>query len=619
VAEEKLKNQENKSIAYFSMEFGLAPSIYHTFQSKTPIHEMNFIRTHEVFSNQRAMDYFHRIHKNVILDLPIYSGGLGVLAGDALKSAADLNLSLAGIGIMWNKGYFKQSFWFKYGQIPDELSWDPFSYPGLILTNKKFKMRIGKDEMSLRIWKYYVFSQDLKSVIPLVLIDSNCAENAEYQRKITNMLYQSDNIWWKLVQRSILGIGGIKAIDALGYKINLYHLNEGHAALAFLERPQGHFAYTCHTPVAAGHDRFSISDLSNVLNQKEIEILKKYGTDKDHKDIVNFTQLALNTTAHVNAVAKKHQEITRLQFPAYKDRIDNVTNGIHTHTWVSKPFSELFDKYQEKIGNWRENPKNLAKTIELKDDPDFRRDIWLAHQENKKQLVETLKFWNIRERVFTISWARRIAPYKRPSLILQNPNMLINIAREVGPIQIILAGKAHPADSHGFANVNEMLNKIASLEGDKDLIKIIFLENYDTYFAKFLTSSVDAWLNNPLPPFEASGTSGMKAILNGVLQISTLDGWIVEAADKGIGYIFGYVPKEGEIGSEQNLKLKEDSEALYSTLRSTITTYYQTVNHGKNCYSSKWIDMMINCVAASGYFNTHRMIEEYHQKIWENL
>jgi starch phosphorylase len=253
----------------------------------------------------------------------------------------------------------------------------------------------------------------------------------------------------------------------------------------------------------------------------------------------------------------------------------------------------------------------------LSGDGNFRRDLWAAHALNKKMLANFLEYWYFNERAFTLCWARRIAPYKRPTLLLQNPNRLIEIARRLGPLQIIIAGKAHPADVPATIHLDNMLEKINMLNGERKLLRIVFLENYDTYFAKKLTSGSDVWLNNPLPPFEASGTSGMKAILNGVVQLSTLDGWVVEAADKNIGHIFGYVPPPGEIGSEQDLKLEEDSQELYKNLEEMAGLYYATATEKIKLEESAWIDMMINCVAESGFFNTQRMILEYKNRIWQ--
>ncbi|MBU0573196.1 MAG: alpha-glucan family phosphorylase, partial [Candidatus Margulisbacteria bacterium] len=382
-----------------------------------------------------------------------------------------------------------------------------------------------------------------------------------------------------------------------------------------IEELKEHFAYTCHTPVEAGHDRFAMVDLQNLLSDKKMKLLKDMAAEGQGKSTANLTLLCMAACKHVNAVAQKHGEVTRLQFPKYKDKIQAITNGVHTFTWVSDAFSMLFDQYSKQLGDWKSDPTLLANVQKMKDNTKFRKDLWLAHASNKKKLQEILQFWLMPGEVFTVSWARRIANYKRPSLALQDPERLLSIARKVGPIQLIFAGKAHPADNLGMTQMDKMLEKIASMEGDRKYIRLIFLENYDTYFGKVLSNCVDVWLNNPLPPFEASGTSGMKAILNGVVQLSTLDGWVVEAADKGIGKIFGYVPPEGHIGTENDLRMAEDSEKLYQDLEELAKQYYKTV-YDRDFNNSPWIDMMINCIATSAYFSTHRMVREYQEKIW---
>jgi glycogen phosphorylase len=617
-AENNLLDKKSASIAYFSMEYGLAPSVYHTFKTVNPIAPTNIMSDHEVFSNMQDMDYYHLLPVKKILDLPIYSGGLGVLAGDSLKSAADVGLSLVAIGVLWNKGYFKQKFWFRSGgQMPEELSWDPKSYPGLVPLKPRISLELSGQKLILKLWKYYVYSSDLKRVVPLVLLDSNVEENPPYFRELTDQLYRSTNGWIKICQRAILGMGGVKALDALGYSVDKYHLNEGHAALAFVAKPQGKFAYTCHTPVEAGHDRFDMQELTAVIGNEAAEIVKRFGRDEKNPSQANLTLLAMSVSEHVNAVAQKHGEITRLQFPRYKDKIESITNGIHSHTWLSAPIRELLIKYKDKIGDWESDPCLLSKVQSLQTDLAFRQDLWKAHLENKKALAKFLEYWYFNEKAFTLCWARRIAPYKRPTLLLQDPNQLIEIAKKVGPLQIIIAGKAHPADVPATIHLDNMLEKITMLNGERKLLRIVFLENYDTYFAKKLTSGSDVWLNNPLPPFEASGTSGMKAILNGVVQLSTLDGWVVEAADKNIGKIFGYVPPPGEIGNEADLKLGEDSQELYKKLEEMARQYYSTATEKTKLAESPWLEMMINAIAASGFFNTQRMILEYKNRIWQ--
>lgn len=628
-AEQRLFDNNVPSIAYFSMEYGLAPSIYNSFILKKALSSANRFDKHEVFSNNWLCDYIFRVEINKLLDIPIYGGGLGVLAGDTLKSAADLGFSLAAIGILWDKGYFKQNFWYKHGQVPEELEWDPYTYPGLIPLKNIIQLNTKEGPIFLRLWKYYIYSFDKRRVVPLILLDSNLPSNKEYFRQLTGQLYRSDNAWWKIMQRAILGIGGMKAMEDLGYATHRYHLNEGHAAFAILEKYlsledkndlsqiRDNFIFTCHTPVAAGHDRFSISDVSNVLEPQYVQAAERFGKENDYSGEINLTFMALNNCNKVNAVAQKHGEVMRLQFPNFAPKIQAITNGVHTYTWASESFQKLFDKYKTTIGDWAKDPRCLVNVRKLAKDEKFRKDLFDAHQVNKRNLLALIKPWKFQDDVFTISWARRIANYKRPALILQKIETLIELAREVGPIQLIMAGKAHPNDNIGGTRLDQIFDQIDKLNYYKEIIKIVVLENYDTYFGKLLTNSVDVWLNNPLPPFEASGTSGMKAIINGVLQMTTLDGWVVEAAEDDIGWIFGYQHHGSDIGNESDLRLDEDSEALYETLSDAMKLYYQTCKNGRINPQTAWVDKMINCIVSSAFFNTSRMVNEYNEKMWQ--
>ena len=624
-AEKRLRSLNERCIAYFSMEYGLATSFYNKFKPHRPISPNNLNQEQEVFSNYRLADYFFSLKINTLMDLPIYSGGLGVLAGDTVKTMADYKLPAAGIGMLWNSGYFRQRFWFKYGQMPEKIRWDINSYPGLIPLKNRVKISLQSEDIHLRLWKYYVYSYSGESAIPLILLDSNIEPNSERNRRLTDQLYRSDDVNLKAMQRIVLGMGGALALKELGYNIDLFHLNEGHAVFAFVEKARGldrgelselkkHFVYTCHTPVEAGHDRFHINDIAKILRKEDFELVQEYG--REGQEGINLTLLAMNVSSAVNAVSLRHGEVMHLQFPKYKEKIDYVTNGVHPHTWISDRFKAVFDRFDSTFKDWKSNPFVLKKSADLRLDQDFRKEIWYAHQANKRDLCLFLERWGMNKDIFTVCWARRVAAYKRPSLILQDIQRLIDIAKNIGPIQVIFAGKAHPQDNLGFTHINEMLDKVDGLSRDYDYLKIIMLENYEMGLAKALTSSVDVWLNNPLPPFEASGTSGMKAILNGVLQMSTLDGWVVEAEDKNIGKIFGYQAHPGKSGSEYDLRLEDDSRRLYSALEDMVKLYYQTNNKGSPDLSSQWIDMMIDCIGAGAYFNTYRMLDEYKQKVW---
>lgn len=625
--ENALRDEKTRPQAYFSMEYGLATNVYNVFKSVRPLPTSNKLSENEVFSNERISDYLFSLKIESILDLPIYSGGLGVLAGDTVKTAADMKMPMVAVGILWNKGYFRQRFWFKFGQLPEEMNWDPTAFPGLIPLEDKIKLELKDGDIFLRVWKYYVFSRTRDYAVPLILLDSNVSENDEAARKVTDRLYKSDGSDMRLRQRLVLGMGGMKALQALGYTVSLYHLNEGHAVFAFIqkvrtlkpkeiEEAKSQFAYTYHTPVPAGHDRFNISDLEQILKPDDIEIVKKYGLEDKERGVVNLTVFAMNTSQSINAVSKKHGDVMRLQFEAYKERIKSITNGIHFPTWVSEPILGVLDKYAGPLGDFRFDPTLLKNVIQLKENNDFRRDLWGAHQENKRTLGRLLSHWGLKEDVLTIAWARRIAAYKRPSLIFQDIEKLKEMTRRVGPLQILYAGKAHPNDNLAFTYINEIMNTIDKTDSEGGLLKIIMLENYDIFIAKTLVSSVDIWLNNPLPPYEASGTSGMKAIANGVLQLSTLDGWVAEAAGHPIGKFFGYQDNGKIFADNLILRLADDSAALYESLEEMMHSYYETDKRGTLNLRSPWIDMMIHCIAEAGYFNTYRMVNEYKAMVW---
>ena len=626
--EEELLSGNKKAMAYFSMEYGLATNVYNVFKSVSPLKPLNKLSENDIISNERIADYLFSLKIDAALDLPIYSGGLGVLAGDTIKTAADLKMPMVAVGILWNKGYFKQRFWFKFGQLPEEMNWDPASFPGLIPLENKIKLELKDKNIYLRLWKYYVYSRTRDHVVPLILLDSNVEENDDADRKLTDRLYKSDDLDGRLLQRLILGMGGMKALEELGYPLSLYHLNEGHAAFAFVQKARSlkpkdydaaslHFAYTCHTPVPAGHDRFALSDLERILKPEDTEVVKAFGMEDKASDTVNLTILAMNTSRSINAVSKKHGEVMQLQFPSYSTKIKSITNGIHFATWVSEPILKVLDGYAKQLGDFRSDPTLLTGAVKLKDDDNFRQALWLAHQENKRRLSDLLGHWKFKEDVLTIAWARRIAAYKRPSLIFQDIEHLIELARRIGPLQILYAGKAHPNDNLAFTYINDIMNTIDKAVSEDGLLKIVMLENYDIYIAKLLVSSVDIWLNNPLPPYEASGTSGMKAIANGVLQLTTVDGWVAEAVDAGIGKFFGYRDKSKSFADGLVLRLDEDSRALYKALEEMMRIYYRGNNEQAFDVRSPWLDMMIDCIVQAGHFNTTRMVHEYMTKVWQ--
>ncbi|MCX7927166.1 MAG: alpha-glucan family phosphorylase [Candidatus Omnitrophica bacterium] len=626
--EKKLREKQSQSVAYFSMEYGLATSFYNCFQSSQPIDPKNYNEEQEVFSNYPLADYFFTFKLNTLIDLPIYSGGLGVLAGDTIKTMADYAMPAVAVGVLWNSGYFRQRFWYKHGQLPAKTYWEPASYPGLVPLKNKIKLLLRNQQLWLRIWKYYVYSYRGDYCLPLILLDANIPENSERDRRLTDQLYRSDDARIKIMQRVILGMGGVMALKEMGYSVSRYHMNEGHAVFSFIEAARGlsqqqiealtnQFVYTCHTPVEAGHDRFHSEELKAVLLDEDFSLCERYGLEKPA--VINLTLLAMNVSSSVNAVSKKHGEVMHLQFPQYKDKIKYITNGVHSHTWMSPAFQQLLNKYKDVLGDFQTNPMGLEQIKHLAANVEFRQQLWQAHQENKRYLCQLLSKWKFDVNVFTICWARRFAAYKRPSLLMQDVRRLVAISKKIGPLQIIIAGKAHPKDRAGFSFINHMMDKIDGLTENYDTLKIVMPENYEIGLARILTSSVDLWLNNPLPPFEASGTSGMKAVLNGVVQLSTLDGWMVEAQDKNIGKTFGYTNPPGSIGDERELHMSDDAKQLYIALEEMAQMYYAANLGGQVNYNSQWLDLMINCLIAAGYFNTYRMLDQYKQQIYRIL
>ncbi len=626
-AEQKLSDKDTPSVAYFSMEYGIAPNIYLGFPDAKLAHPKTAHLQHDLFSNLRDIDYYVPLKVDKRPDLPIYSGGLGVLAGDTVKSSADLGVSMAAIGVLWHQGYFKQSLWFQYGQVPEPVEWNPDHFPGLVPLKTRVTIDLLNETVHLKLWKYYVYSRDKTHAIPLILLDANLPENTHKVSQLTAQLYRSDDVWLKILQRVVLGVGGMRALQALGYEVDCYHLNEGHAAFAFVETAQGkseeeikklaqQFKYTCHTPVVAGHDRFDMDLAAQILPGPLMDILRRFAVEAHQPHAVNLTHLAMSVCSRVNAVSQKHGDVMRIQYTPFREKIQAITNGVHHPTWMTEPVAKLLEEFGKQIGPWRDDPLCLKNVEKLKDNARFREGLWAAHQENKTALCRVFGKWKFREDVLTVAWARRFAGYKRPNMLLHDLNRLLETAKGMGQLQIILAGKAHPNDRVGYGYINEILNRIDELEKHKDTLRVLMLDNYDTYWGKALAGSVDIWLNNPLPPFEASGTSGMKAIANGVLQLSTLDGWVVEAAKADIGMIFGYKPAEGEIGDEGHLRMDEDCERLHEALRTMGQWYAKAKSLGPKDPQNVWVDKMIHCLAQAGYFSTHRMVREYQSGIW---
>jgi len=526
--------------------------------------------------------------------IPTYSGGLGVLAGDTLKSCADLNIPIVGITLLSENGYFYQKI-DEYGQqieLPYKFNVDDFLKP----LPTTVTVNIEKREVIVRIW-YFTVKGINGYIVPVFFLDTNVEGNDEWDRSLTKYLYGGDNKY-RLAQEIILGVGGVRAIHELGYQnIDKYHMNEGHAAfgtlelfnrLKSIEAVRQQCVFTTHTPVAAGHDQFDLnlarSMIGDLLPEEIIQ-------DITFDNRLNMTRLALLFSNYVNGVAKKHGEVSRLMFPGYE--IDTITNGVNTQRWVSDPFQRLFDAH---MPLWRSDPYVLRSAFGID-----KQKIWDAHMEAKRTLID---FVNNRYNLgmnydyFTMGFARRQTPYKRPDLLISDTERLRHISETVGPIQIIFAGKAHPKDYAGKDLIKRIISAKDNIGGN---IKIAYIHNYDITIGKMLTSGVDLWVNTPRRPMEASGTSGMKSAHNGVPQFSTLDGWWIEGR---IENITGWA-----IGSKKSNEKQSDDDAdrkdLYNKLENDIIPKFY--NDRDN-----WIRTMRSCIAINAsFFNTNRMMQQY--------
>src|ERR1700678_3799 len=471
--------------------------------------------------------------------IPTYSGGLGVLAGDTLRAAADAGLRLAAVTLAHRKGYFRQHLDVNGVQTEEDQPWDLESK--LAPEDPVVTVLIEGRPVAIRAWRY-----DMEGItghtIPIYLLDTDLEENDPRDRELTDHLYGGDGDY-RLRQEIVLGIGGARILEALCYRPQVYHLNEGHASLltiALLERQlrgrsldqaadedlnavRQQCVFTTHTPVPAGHDRFSMEQAYRILGSERAKLIERAGGS--HDGMVNMTYIALRFARYVNGVAMQHGKVSREMFPDYT--VDAITNGVHAATWTAPAFRTLFDRH---IPRWREDNLKLRYAMDIPES-----EIADAHLEGKKALIVAVKQrtgMELRPEIFTIGFARRAATYKRCELLFCDPDRLVRAARELGGLQILLSGKAHPADHPAKAKIQQVINLTRHLSSDE--LKIVYLEDYDWSLGALLTGGVDLWLNTPKRPYEASGTSGMKAALNGVPSLSILDGWWIEGWIEGV-------------------------------------------------------------------------------------
>ncbi len=535
--------------------------------------------------------------------MPTYAGGLGILAGDMMKSCADLDVAVVGVSLIYHKGYFKQRFDDSGWQVEEEELWNP--YEKLTLLPKEVTIELEGRNVRIRAWLYK--QKGVRGNInPIIFLDTDVEGNALEDRHITDKLYSGDERH-RIKQEAVLGIGGTRMLSVLGVNnLKKFHMNEGHSTLLTvelyrkfidsedpMESVRDSTVFTTHTPVAAGHDVFPQDLVLSVLGvhyiPSAIDAIVFEG------GVLNMTRLGMQFSSHINGVAKKHGEVTRELFPGY--RIESITNGVYARQWSSAPFRRLFDKY---LPGWQQDPFNLRYALSIPTE-----DLWEAHQEAKYRLIENLnKNFNAEMNTdfFTIGFARRATAYKRAHMLFSDIDRLIRIADKSKGIQIIYAGKAHPADRDGKLMIQNIIGTMRNL-GYK--IRCVYVPDYNMELAAALVSGVDLWLNTPARPQEASGTSGMKAALNGVPQFSVLDGWWLEGHIEGVtGWSIGPHPEKGAREERGDVDA-EDIEDMYTKLEYIILPRFEGDR-------DQWVKMMRQSISINGsFFNTHRMVQQY--------
>jgi glycogen phosphorylase len=553
-------------------------------------------------------------------EIPTYAGGLGVLAGDTLRSAKDLGLPMVAVSLVSRHGYFRQELDAKGRQVEQPEHWDPASWAELL--DAKIAITLESRRVWIGAW-LYVMASEPGTPQPVLLLDTDLPENSAPDREITNSLYGGDAAY-RLKQEIVLGAGGVRMLQALGFAIRQYHLNEGHSAFLGLEllrsyrHPDGDLrpgespydiprvremcCFTTHTPVEAGQDRFPYALVAQISggaigyeaaapdHATSCDLLVDQPTLKwlAGEEQLNMTRLALNLSEYVNGVAKRHADTSDHMFPGY--RMHAITNGVHPATWTAEGFARLYDHY---LPGWRHEPELLSRADVMIPDA----ALWDAHLEAKQRLIRTTREQlgvELDARLPILGYARRMTAYKRPTLLFGDLQRLRAIAREQ-PLQIVLAGKAHPRDEAGKVMIEQLAEQARLLRG---AVQVVYLPNYDMQLAQILTAGADVWVNTPLPPLEASGTSGMKAAFNGVPSLSVLDGWWVEGCVEGVT---GWAIGNGEARSS-------DGASLYDRLEQVVLPlYYRSAEATR-----PWVALMKGAISKNAsYFNSHRMMRRY--------
>ncbi len=535
--------------------------------------------------------------------IPTYSGGLGVLAGDVLRSAADLGIPMVGVTLLDRKGYFRQHLDEKGQQSEEPQEWKPEEVLEP-LEPVVLGFLEGK-EVKIRGWRYLMIGVSGHTV-PVYFLDVNLSENSPWERTLTDQLYGGDDAY-RLCQEAILGIGGVRFLRAMGHRnISRFHMNEGHSALltlALLEEEIGRHnltnvtptdiekvrekcVFTTHTPVPVAFDQFPLDLATRILGADRVRTF--LATECCTDGTLNMTYLALRCSRYVNGVAMRHGELSQTMFPNYP--IHSITNGVHAATWTSAPFRELYDRH---IPGWRQDNLYLRYAVGIGVD-----EIRQAHLQAKSELLREIKQATgvqLSENVATLGFARRAAAYKRADLLFSDLNRLRAIRKNAGPFQVVFGGKAHPRDEAGKAEIRKVFEAAAAL---CDVIPVVYVSDYDIRWAQLFTAGVDLWLNTPHRPFEASGTSGMKAAMNGVPSLSVRDGWWVEGHFEGVT---GW-----SVGVDEDPELPEvEVASLYDKLeRLILPMFYE--------HPRTYAEIMRSAIAVNGsFFNTQRMLAQY--------
>ena len=541
--------------------------------------------------------------------MPTYSGGLGILAGDAVRAAADLGIPAVGITLLHRRGYFQQHLDSNGNQSESDVNWSPEEF--LELLPPRVLINIAGRQVQVQAWRYIVHGEFGCSV-PVYFLDTSLPENSPEDQSLTDYLYGGD-ARYRLCQEVILSFAGVAMLRALGHRVvQAYHMNEGHSALITLalleEQSWGrslnamgaaereaviqHCVFTTHTPLPMGHDAFPINLVREVLGNERADFLMT--SQCSNNGILSMTDLAIKYSCYINGVSMRHEDVSRTIFPNHK--VNSITNGVHAMTWTSPAFRRLYDHF---IPQWRRDNLYLKYALRIP-----LEEIRKTHTEAKLELlteVERRTGMRLEPQVMTIGFARRATEYKRHDLLFYDLEQLRGIVRKGYPLQIIYGGKAHPRDEGGKALIKKVCEAASAL---KNCIPVVYLEEYDMSLAKNVCSGVDLWLNTPQKPHEASGTSGMKAALNGIPTFSVLDGWWIEGHVEGVtGWSIGD-------GWQSKSNTGQEAASLYNKLEQVIVPmYYEEPN--------QFASIMRSAIALNGsYFNAQRMVTQYLQNAY---